>query len=76
MIRSREEKPIRGIEIDLRGPDGNAFALMKHVVRLGRMLGYSQQRITAIQEVMMMGDYEGLLRVFDREFGHIVTLWR
>ena len=76
MIRSREEKPIRGIEIDLRGPDGNAFALIKHASQLGRMLGYSQQRITAIQEVMMMGDYEGLLKVFDREFGHIVTLWK
>jgi hypothetical protein len=76
MIRSREEKPIRGIEIDLNGPDGNAFALIKHVSQLGRMLNYSQQRITAIQEVMMMGDYEGLLKVFDREFGHIVTLWR
>ena len=76
MIRSREEKPIRGIEIDLNGPGGNAFSLMKQVEHLGRKLGYSQQRITAIRKVMMMGDYEGLLKTFDREFGHIVTLWK
>ena len=76
MIRSRAEKPIRGIEIDLNGPEGNAFSLMKQVAVLGRKLDYSQQRITAIRKVMMMGDYDGLVKVFDREFGHIVTLWR
>ena len=76
MIRSREEKPIRGIEIDLSGPEGNAFVLMGYVKRLGRLKGYSDQRTTAICEVMMMGDYEGLLKMFDKEFGDIVTLWR
>ena len=76
MIRSREEKPIRGIEIDLRGPEGNAFVLMQYATKLGLKLGYSPQRVTAIRKVMMMGDYEGLVKVFDREFGHIVTLWK
>jgi hypothetical protein len=76
VIRSRAEKPIRGIEIDLNGPEGNAFSLMKQVAVLGRDLGYSQQRITAIRKVMMMGDYDGLVKMFDREFGHIVTLWK
>jgi hypothetical protein len=76
MIRAREEKPIRGIEIDLSGPEGNAFFLMKQVEVLGRNFGYSQQRIAAIRKVMMMGDYDGLVSVFDREFGHIVTIWR
>ena len=76
MIRSREEKLIRGIEIDLNGPGGNAFSLMKQTEVLGRKLGYSEQRITAIRKVMMMGDYDGLVKVFDREFGHIVTLWK
>lgn len=76
MIRSRTERPPSPIELDLSGPDGNAFALMKHAETLGRKLGYSQERITAIRKVMMMGDYEGLIKVFDREFGHFVTLWR
>ena len=30
----------------------------------------------AIQEEMMSGDYENLLRVFDREFGDFVVLER
>ena len=76
MIRDRSEKLHRAIEIDLSGPDGNAFALMKHAQAIGRQLGYSEDRIAAIRKVMMMGDYEGLVKVFDREFGHIVILWR
>jgi hypothetical protein len=76
MIRSREKKPIRGIEIDLNGPEGNAFSLMKQVETLGRRLVYSEQRIIAIRKVMMMGNYDGLVKVFDREFGHVVTLWK
>ena len=76
MILNRENKPERRIEIDLTGPDGNAFALMKWAEVLGTQLGYSRDRVTAIRKVMMMGDYEGLVKVFDREFGHSVTLWR
>ncbi len=76
MIKSKKDKPIRPIELDLTGPDGNAFALMKHAETIGRRLGYSEQRIAAIRKVMRLGDYEGLIKVFDREFGHIVTLWR
>ena len=76
MIKDRKEMPQRGIEIDLSGVDGNAFALMKHAQNLGHQLGYSPKRIAAILKVMRMGDYEGLVKVFDREFGHIVTIWR
>ena len=76
MIKNRSEKLKRGIEIDLSGPDGNAFALMKHAQTIGRQLGYSEERLAAIRKVMRMGDYEGLVKVFDREFGHFVTLWR
>ena len=76
MIRSKEEMPHRPIEIDLTGPDGNAHALMGYVHTFGRQLGYSEERIAAICKVMMMGNYEGLVKVFDREFGHFVTIWR
>ena len=77
MIRSKADKPRQQkLELDLTGPDGNAFALMGYVETIGRRLGYSRQRITAIRKVMMMGDYEGLVKVFDREFGEHVVLWR
>ena len=76
MIKDKRDMLPRGIEIDLTGPDGNAFALMKHAQNLGKQLGYSSERSAAIRKVMMMGDYEGLVKVFDREFGHIVTIWR
>ena len=76
MICSKDEMPYRAIEIDLTGPEGNAHVLMAYVRTLGRQLGYSKERIAAICKVMMMGDYEGLVKVFDREFGHFVTLWR
>lgn len=77
MIKSKANKPQQQkLEIDLTGPDGNAFVLMAHANTIGRQLGYSRQRITAIRKVMMMGDYEGLVKVFDREFGEHVVLWR
>ena len=76
MIRSRSEKPPSRPEIDLSGPDGNAFVLMKYVQVFGRQLGYSEQRIAAIRKVMMMGDYECLVNTFDREFGDHVIIWR
>ena len=53
MILSKEDKPKSSIEIDLTGPDGNAFALMKWAELLGNQLGYSRDRITAIRKVMM-----------------------
>ena len=39
MIKSKNEMPDRGIEIDLTGPDGNAFALMGYASRLAKQLG-------------------------------------
>lgn len=76
MIKSKSEMPARPIEIDLTGPDGNAYALMAIARDLGRQLGYSQQRIDAIHKVMMLTNYEGLLHTFDVEFGHLVTMYR
>ena len=76
MILRKKNKPKTRIDLDLTGPDGNAFVLIKWAEVLGYQLGYSRQRVAAIRKVMMMGDYEGLVKVFDKEFGHIVTLWR
>ena len=71
MIRTKKPKP--AIIIDLTGPDGNAFVLMGTAVNLAKQLGKDGK---AIREEMMAGDYEHLLSVFDREFGHFVILER
>ena len=74
-IKSINEKPAR-IEIDLTGPEGNAYVLIAKAEELGRQLGYDKLKIERILDEMRLTDYEGLLYTFDREFGSFVTLWR
>ena len=76
MIKSKSEMPQRGIEIDLTGPEGNAFVLMGYARRFCRQLGYDDFRTQCILDEMKLTTYEGLLHTFDREFGSFVTLWR
>ena len=71
MIKSKKQS--LGIEIDLTGPDGNAFVLIGTAGNLARQLGLDSK---AIQKEMMAGDYENLIKVFDKHFGHFVTLYR
>lgn len=65
--------PNKEIIIDLRGPDGNAFALLGLVKNLGNQLGIDTEPI--IKE-MMKGDYENLVNVLDENFGNFVTLYK
>jgi hypothetical protein len=69
----RKKTPKSEIVIDLTGPDGNAFVLMGYASRFAKQLGKDDK---AIREEMMSGDYENLLKVFDREFGEFVVLER
>ena len=71
MIKSKKQKS--GIEIDLTGPDGNAFVLISKASNLAKQLGLDKD---AIQKEMMSGDYEHLVSVFDKHFGEFVTLYR
>jgi hypothetical protein len=64
------------MQIDLTGPQGNAFVLLGLAERLGRQMGYTTRQIELIQDEMQLADYECLLHTFDREFGHIVDLYR
>jgi hypothetical protein len=66
----------RKIEIDLTGPDGNAYALLAYAKTLYKEMGKSDEKILSLQKDMMSGDYEHLLQVFDREFGDFVTMYR
>ena len=71
MIKSKKKS--LGIEIDLTGPDGNAFVLIGKAGNLAKQLKLDSN---AIQTEMMNGDYEHLVNTFDKHFGHLVTLYR
>lgn len=64
------------IEIDLTGPDGNAFVLLGIANRLARQLGYSREEINDLINEMKGSDYEYLIQTFDDHFGKFVTLYR
>ena len=61
------------VEIDLTGPNGNAFYLIGTAKNLAKQLGLDGKKI---QVEMMSGDYENLIKVFDKHFGEFVTLYR
>jgi hypothetical protein len=67
-----KKQPRRQV-IDLSGPQGNAFYLLGTASNLAKQLGLEGK---AIQEEMMAGDYENLIKVFDRYFGEYIDLER
>ncbi|MBH2008332.1 MAG: hypothetical protein I8H71_01395 [Xanthomonadaceae bacterium] len=60
-------------QIDITGPDGNAFALLGYANRFCKELGRDAAPVLAR---MKSGNYEHLLEVFDEEFGSFVDLVR
>jgi len=64
------------IEIDLTGPQGNAYFLMGTASKLGRQLGWDKDEIEILLRQMRRSDYENLVNTFDKYFGNIVTLYR
>lgn len=60
-------------KIDLRGPDGNAYVLLGIASDFYKQMG---KDFEPLQAEMTSGDYENLLKVFDREFGEYVDLYR
>jgi len=73
MIKDRSEMETRGIEIDLTGPEGNAFNLLGRAKVFATQVGKDAKAIT---DEMMSGDYKHLIEVFEREFGGFVTLYK
>ena len=61
----------RNREINLLGPDGNAYFLLGTADRLGKQLDLDVDKIL---EDMKSSDYEHLIKVFDKHFGSIVDL--
>ena len=70
MIKKKTEQ---GIVIDLTGPEGNAFCLLGYASQYAKQLGLDSKKI---QDEMTTGDYENLVKVFDKHFGNFVTLLR
>jgi len=73
MIKSINERETNKIEIDLTGPDGNAFVLLGYAKNFSKELGYDYDKV---KSEMTSSDYENLLNVFDKYFGHFVILYR
>ena len=70
MIKNKKNT---GIEIDLTGPQGNAFFLLGTAMNLARQLGLNSEEVCG---KMKEGDYEHLVETFDNYFGDFVTLYR
>ena len=68
-----EKQKTNGIEIDLTGPQGNAFFLLGTAKKLANQLGLDSDEIL---NEMKSGDYENLIQVFDKNFGSFVTLYK
>ena len=62
-----------GRVIDLQGPQGNAFALMAYADDFLRQMG-RRHEFNAMRTEMMSGDYDNLIRIFEKNFGEYVTL--
>ena len=71
MIRKKQQS--RYEILDLTGPQGNAFYLMKYAIELSKQLGKNSDSII---KDMKSGDYEHLIQVFDKHFGSFVVLER
>jgi len=59
------------IIIDLSGPDSDAFYLLKFAKKYALQF---QLNWNAIHDEMTSGDYDNLVKVFEKHFGEFVTL--
>ena len=70
-IIEREDRPEKKKEIDLSGPQGNAFYLLGTAKLWADQLNLDS---TAILKDMESDDYDHLIEVFDKHFGSICNL--
>ena len=72
-IKNKADMPHRKIEVDLTGPQGNAFCLLGMARDWARQLHLDW---APIEKDAMSGDYEHLLKVLDSHFGTFVDFVR
>jgi hypothetical protein len=68
-----KKKKAGKIEIDLTGPEVNAFFILGVAGGLCKQLDRDADKV---RKEMMSGDYENLIKVFEKEFGDLVILYR
>lgn len=73
MIVPKSQKKVKKLEIDLTGPQGNAFFLLGTAKNLAKQLNKDWEDI---EKRMTSGEYENLLKVFEEEFGDFVVMYR
>jgi len=71
MIKTKKQPS--HIEIDLTGPQGNAYFLLGTAKKLCSQLGLDWK---VIKTQMTEADYEWLVQTFDYHFGDFVILYR
>jgi len=77
MIKKKEKTPIqKTIEIDLTGPDGNAYVILGLAKKLCKEFGMTKTYEKDLLDEMMSSDYENLIKTFDKSFGSVVTMYR
>ena len=54
------------VEMDIDGPDGNAFAIMAKVTKALRNAGATKEEISQYTMDSMSGDYDNLLAMADK----------
>ena len=73
MIKDRKEMINKPMEIDLTGPEGNAFCLLGYARNFCRQMELDWEKV---EKEMTADDYDHLVDVFDSYFGEYVTLYR
>jgi hypothetical protein len=80
MIKSIKEKIGKPVEIDLTGPDGNVFNLISIATDLAKIInkhrGNNYFDISELQKDMMSDDYEHAINVMEKNFGHMIIMYR
>ena len=72
-ILKREDQPHQKPQIDLSGPDGNAYVVLGKCRGIAKQLNMDWD---AIQKEATSGDYEHLLTVLNKYFGAYIDFIR
>ena len=72
MIKKKTQRS-GNVEIDLTGPEGNAFVLLGYASSYAKQLVLDSKQII---DEMTKRDYENLISTFDKHFGSFITLLR
>ena len=73
MIIPKSKRKERRIEVDLTGPQGNAFCVLGLAHDLAKQTGKDWEDI---RKRMTSGEYDNLINVFEAEFGDQVVIYK